>query len=192
MKNIIFTILLLLLPMPDLLYPQDVGEMLFNTTYDYLYNNSPSTFIEMVDLDNDGNPDPVILLADKLYYKINNVWNSLEPFPQFYRPISMQYCSEGPFSGKILALANNSVNGSMFALIDPGKWQISNINLSDLFRSFVYLNDGNILVQKSNSTTFDIYKSTDQGATFNYLVTVGDGDPSVDLLTVKMDLQNLQ
>ena len=40
---------------------QQMGQLLANTDYDYAYNNSPNNQIEMVDLDNDGNLDPVII-----------------------------------------------------------------------------------------------------------------------------------
>ena len=41
------------------LFAQPEGEHLFNTGYDYLYNNSPNRYIEMIDLNNDFPPSMV-------------------------------------------------------------------------------------------------------------------------------------
>jgi len=140
----------------------------------------------MIDLDNDGTVDPVIMLYGRpevispfqihLFYKESGSWNSIQPFQDGSSYYGMQYCTSGPLEGKILAMANNS-SVSSFAIIDPEDWQVTTVSTGELFNSFVYLNDGSILAGRN----LGIYKSTDQGSTFNHMLDIGDGDSNVDL-----------
>ena len=186
MKNLIIAFFLFLLIIHVPVTAQDEGEFLFNSTYDYLYNNSPHKHIEMIDLDNDGTVDPVIMLYGRsevaspfqihLFYKESGSWNSIQPFQDASTYYGMQYCSSGPLDGKILAMANHS-GVSHFAVIDPDDWQVTTVSPGELFNSFVYLNDGSILAGRN----LGIYKSTDQGSTFNHIFDIGDGDTNVEL-----------
>ena len=185
MKNLIITCFSFLLIIHIPVTAQDEGEFLFNSTYDYIYNNSPQ-HIEMIDLDNDGTVDPVIMLYGRsevtsprqihLFYKESGSWNSIHLFQDGSSFCGMQYCSNGPLDGKILSMANYS-GVTHFAVIDLDDWQVTTVSPGELFNSFVYLNDGSILAGRN----LGIYKSSDQGSTFNHIFDIGDGDSNVDL-----------
>ena len=93
---------------------QQMGLLLANTDYDYAYNNSPNNQIEMVDLDNDGNLDPVIINQYRnistitprhiaVHYKVGNDWDSIQPFNIASGWPGLDYCKSGPLNGKFLA-----------------------------------------------------------------------------------------
>jgi len=157
------------------LFAQSYGQLLFNTNYDYLYNNSPVRYIEMLEYTNDNNLDPVIFIRGKLYYRPDTTWLTLEPFGQTTSSRGIQYCKDGPLNGKLLLL---SAEG--FSVVDPSNWQYNTFQpgTSNL-QSFAYTSDGNIFAIGSN---YNILKSTDQGLTFNQYIRIGDGDPSVNII----------
>ena len=178
------------------LFAQLQGELLSNTDYDY--SSYPiANQIEMVDLDNDGNPDPVImnsyrnisaqLFGLSIYYKVGGVWDTIQPFSSNYRPGGLKYCQSGALTGKFIAYAGSGAQLSEISVIDPTTWQYntyqSNININ----SMVYMPDGTMLA--TQSAEHIIYKSTDNGLTFTEYTTIGSGDPTVNLIVGSGGLQ---
>jgi hypothetical protein len=163
---------------------QQIGQLLANTDYDYAYNNSPNNQIEMVDLDNDGNLDPVIINQYRnistitprhiaVHYKVGNDWDSIQPFNIASGWPSINYCKSGPLNGKFLAHC-----GSEISVIDPTNWQHNTYQSSlAAISSIVYLPDGTILA--ATTSDLNIYKSTDQGVSFIPFKIIGNGDPNV-------------
>ena len=174
MKTLKSLMVSLLLIFSSHLFAQDFGQLLFNTDHDYLYNNSPVRYIEMLDYNNDGNLDPVVFIRGKLYYRPDTTWITLEPFAQSTSSRGLQYCNGGPLDGKLLLL---SADG--FSVVDPSNWQFntSQPGMSDL-QSFAYTSDGTIYAVGND---YNIFKSTDQGLTFNQHIRVGDGDSNVNI-----------
>jgi hypothetical protein len=195
MRLFIFLLIVQLFASPKH-FAQLQGELLSNTDYDY--SSYPiANQIEMVDLDNDGNPDPVImnsyrnisaqLFGLSIYYKVGGVWDTIQPFGSNYRPGGLKYCQSGALTGKFIAYAGSGAQLSEISIIDPTTWQYntyqSNININ----SMVYMPDGTMLATQSFGHI--IYKSTDNGLTFTEYTTIGSGDPTVNLLIGSGGLQ---
>ena len=164
---------------------QQMGQLLSNTDYDYAYNNSPNNQIEMVDQDNDGILDPVIINQYRIisapprhiaiHYKVGNDWDSIRPFNIASGWSSINYCKTGPLNGKFLAHC-----GSQISVIDPTNWQYNTYQSSlAAISSIAYLSDGAMLAITNSITDLNIYKSTDLGVTFNPYKMIGGGDPNV-------------
>ncbi|MBS4036434.1 MAG: T9SS type A sorting domain-containing protein [Ignavibacterium sp.] len=177
MKTLTSLMVSLLLFFSSHLFAQDFGQLLFNTDYDYLYNNSPVRYIEMLDYNNDGNLDPVVFIRGKLYYRPDTTWLALEPFGQTTSSRGLQYCNGGPLDGKLLLLSSGG-----FSVVDPSTWQFNTFQpgTSNL-QSFAYTSDGTIYAFGND---YNIFKSTDQGLTFDQHIRVGDGDPNINIGSV--------
>jgi hypothetical protein len=177
MKTLKSLMVSLLLIFSSHLFAQNFGQLLFNTDYDYLYNNSPVRYIEMLDYNNDGNLDPVVFIRGKLYYRPDTTWLALEPFGQTTSSRGLQYCNGGPLYGKLLLLSSGG-----FSVVDPSDWQFNTFQpgTSNL-QSFAYTSDGTIYAFGND---YNIFKSTDQGLTFDQHIRVGDGDPNINIGSV--------
>jgi hypothetical protein len=181
MKSFTALIIISFMLLSSLVAAQQIGQLLSNTDYDYAYNNSANNQIEMVDLDNDGILDPVIINQYRIvstpprhiaiHYKVGNDWDSIQPFTTV-GSFGIKYCASGNLTGKFLAHSSNFIS-----IIDPSNWQYNTFqtNLSPI-SSVAYLPDGIIL---ATTNDLNIYKSTDLGVSFNPYKMIGGGDPNV-------------
>jgi len=163
------------------------GNSLLTTGYDYSYNNSALRVLDLVDINGDGNFDPVMVGYKKeteagnrkivLAYSDGGTVNTIVLFDSSasYNSINLQYSKGGPFDNKILVLANSS-DTINWALVEVPTFSVSyfSTSFSSPVPSFVYLPDGTIWISAND---LKIYKSTDQGNNFNLVTTVGNGDP---------------
>ena len=183
----------------QIIFAQHPGELLSNTRYDYAFCESSNHQIEMVDIDNDGLLDPVVIIStvDSLYhlgvyYKQNSIlsWSRIEPFqssfPYYTSEIAIDYCAEGPLSGKFLAKSSNYLS-----IIDPNTWQYNTFqtNIADYVGSVVYLPDGTMF---AITDSLNIYKSTDLGVTFNTYISIGCDDTTVNLTNTTHSILRLK
>jgi len=162
------------------------GNSLFTTGYDYSYNNSALRVLDLVDINGDGNFDPVMVGYEKetetgnrkivLTYSVDGTVNMIVLFDSLasYNSISLQYSKGGPFDNKILVLAKSS-DTINWALVEVPTFSVSyfSTSFSSPVPSFIYLPDGTIWISTND---LKIYKSTDQGNSFNLITTVGSGD----------------
>jgi hypothetical protein len=165
-------------------FSQDLGALLHNTDYDYAFNYSANHQIEMVDLDNDGTLDPIIINIYRMpsvpsyvaiYYKEGTIWDSIQPFTSS-GSIGLNYCKNGALSGKFIAHCGNEIS-----IIDPTNWQHNTYQSSLAFiSSIAYLPDGTILAKTTSLTDLNIYKSTDLGVSFSPFKMIGSGDLNVE------------
>ncbi len=195
MRLFIILLTVQLLASPKL-FSQLQGELLSNTDYDY--SSYPiANQIEMVDLDNDGNLDLVIinsyrnisaqLFGLSIYYKVGGVWDTIQPFSNNYRPGGLKYCQSGALTGKFIAYAGSGAQLSEISIIDPTTWQSNTYQSNITINSLVYVPDGTMLA--TQSAEHIIYKSIDNGLTFTEYTTIGSGDPTVNLLIGSGGLQ---
>ena len=172
------------------------GEELFNTDYDYMCTNSIGPMIALVDLDGDGVLDPIMTGMARQNIGQRTVRFAYTAFG--YPPVSfsafdttnatsgsntygwgnLQVCVGGAWDGNALMFAHSN-GDSYWSLIDLTNLTpltpFSTVSIPGNFPSFVYLNDGTILM---NNTNFVFYRSTDYGVTFDSLFFIGDGDPN--------------
>jgi hypothetical protein len=89
------------------------------------------------------------------------------------KPLHQEVCNivtAGLCTGKLLLLSSDG-----FSVVDPSDWQFNTFQpgTSNL-QSFAYTSDGTIYAFGND---YNIFKSTDQGLTFDQHIRVGDGDP---------------
>lgn len=170
------------------------GQELFKTDYDYMTNNSVGPMIALVDLDGDGALDPIMTAMARQnagtrqvrfsYIAFGAPADNFSAFDETagtsgspaYGWGTVQVCTGGSFDGNALMFAHS--NGSSWhSVIDLTNLApvtpFPTTSIAGNFPMFVYLTDGTILV---NNTNFVYFSSSDNGATFDSLFQVGDGD----------------
>jgi len=192
MKTKYFLVILCLLSstIANQIYSQNrlSGYEMLQTGYDYL-NLALRTF-DLVDIDGTGERDGPVMVGRQLlnsggisnvifsYVKFGSV-NSMVLFDSTGGgALSMQYCSDGPFAGKVLVLTTKT--GQLnWALIDINTFQVDYFTSAGSFTvpAFYYANDGTIWLSTAG-LNLGIYKSTDLGASFQLYTTIGAGDPN--------------
>jgi hypothetical protein len=172
------------------------GQELFKTDYDYMCNNSIGPMIALVDLDGDGALDPIMTGMARQNVGQRTVrfayiayGSAPENFSAFdttnatsgnntYGWGNIQVCVGGAWDGNALMFAHSN-GDSYWSLIDLENLTpitpFSTVSIPGNFPSFVYLNDGTILM---NNTNFVFYRSTDYGVTFDSVFFIGNGDPN--------------
>jgi len=173
------------------------GQELFKTEYDYMCNNAIDNMIDLYDLDGDGNLDP--LMTGMQRFSTGTQRTVRFAYTAFgYPPVSfsafdttnatsgsntygwgnIQVCVGGDWDGNALMFAHSNGN-SYWSLIDlvnlTPLTPFSTVSIPGNFPSFVYLNDGTILM---NNTNFVFYRSTDYGVIFDSVFFIGNGDPN--------------
>lgn len=173
-----------------------VGDQMIITGYDYETNNATRRMIDLVDLDSDGSPDPIvvamkrdvengdrfIMLAFKAFGVID-AFNAFDPAQTPFGWPEVQYLVGGPNDGQALVMGH--VGGTAWhSWIDLVNFEpllpYPTTTFGGNWPSFVYLGSvaGAIL---GITTDMIIYLSVDGGASFNPMLTVGDGDPNIDM-----------
>jgi len=175
------------------------GTELFKTEYDYMQNNTIDNMVELFDLDGDGFMDPLMTGMQRFSTGAQRTvrfayvaFGATDNFSAFdetnvtsgsdtYGWGNMQLCVGGNLDGNVLMFSHSNGN-SFWSVIDLTNFvpmtPFSTVNVAGNFPSFVYLHDGTILMNNTNAV---YYASTDYGATFNQLFTIGDGDPNFSL-----------
>ncbi len=178
--------------------PNDPGMDFINTGYDYMCNNTIGPMLTTgSDIDGDGVNDPIFTAMQRFDPAGQRIqmfgymaFGSIGSFSAFdetaatsgsstYGWGTVQYCVGGGLDGQALLMAHS--NGAAYhSVID-----LTNLapvtpfptsSFGSNFPSFVYLNDGTIV---ATTTDANIYSSTDQGATWELVQPIGDGDPNV-------------
>jgi|GEM_PF-2780594 len=177
--------------------PHTPGETFITTGYDYSCNNTTPIMVGLADIDGDGVLDPFFNAMKRetptgqrkvmFGYKAFGFIDAFSAFDETattsgsstYGWGTMQYCAGGPLDGNALIMSHSN-SQSMNSVIDL-------VNLTPVqpfpttyypgnFPSFVYMPDGTII---ATNTDGYIWVSTDQGATFDSVSYVSDGDPNV-------------
>jgi hypothetical protein len=173
------------------------GQELFRTEYDYMCNNAIDNMIDLYDLDGDGVLDPLMTGMQRFstgtqrtvrfaYVAFGAPPDNFSAFDTInatsgsstYGWGNIQVCVGGAWDGNALMFAHSN-GDSYWSLIDLENLTpitpFSTVSIPGNYPSFVYLNDGTILM---NNTNFVFYRSTDYGVTFDSLFFIGDGDPN--------------
>jgi hypothetical protein len=178
--------------------PLDAGTAFINTGYDYACNNSIGPMIAVgPDIDGDGSADPIFTAMQRFDaagqrkqmfgYFAFGITDAFSAFDETattsgsdtYGWGTVQYCMGGALDGQAF-LTTHSNGTSYHSMIDlvnlapvtPFSTSAFGVN----FPSFVYLSDGSIL---ATSTDAIIYLSADQGATWDSVSNVGNGDANI-------------
>ena len=175
-------------------YPLDAGDEMIRTGYDIETNVATRRMIDMADIDFDGTPDPMVVAMKRdveggdrfimFSYKAFGVVDLFNAFEGSLTPFGwpeVQYCVGGAHDGDALVMGHvgGVANHSWIDLTNLVPRQpFPTATFGGNWPSFVYLTDGTIL----GMTTDLIFRiSTDDGVTFDSLLTIGDGDPTVDM-----------
>jgi hypothetical protein len=180
--------------------PLQPGDEFLQTGYDYMCNNATRDMINLVDLDADGDLDPIMAAMERfgsatgdrwIYFGYKafglvDKWIALDPANIGQGWPDIQYCVGGPLDGNALLMGHfntlswHSVHDlTAFAPVLP--WPT--VTFGANFPQFAYTPDAIIAVNGSNDTQLDLhmYVSTDVGATFTDLGLVGFGDSKIDV-----------
>lgn len=171
------------------------GQELFKTDYDYMQNNAIGPMVALKDLDGDGTLDPIMTAMARqnagtrsvrvAYIAFGAPPDNFSGFDETtvtsgsatYGWGTIQICEGGPLDGNALMFAHSNSN-SYHSVIDLTNLApitpFSTVNIANTWPSFVYLSDGTII---ANTTNAIYYSSSDNGATFDSLFRIGDGDP---------------
>lgn len=171
-----------------------VGDAMVITGYDYATNNATRRMIDLVDLDNDGLPNPIVVAMKRdieggdryvmFAYKAFGFVDKFNAFDGTLTPVGwpeIQYCVGGPMDGEALIMGHvgETANHSWIDLVNfVPVLPFPTTTFGGNWPSFVYLQDGTIL---GVTTDMIIYFSVDGGITFNPLLSVGDGDPNINM-----------
>ncbi len=174
-------------------YPLDAGDEMIRTGYDIESNVATRRMIDMVDIDFDGTPDPMVVAMKRdveggdrfimFSYKafgVVDLFNAFDPSQTPFGWPEVQSCVGGTHDGDALVMGHvgGVANHSWIDLtnLEP-RQPFPATTFGGNWPSFVYLTDGTIL---GMTTDLIFYISTDDGVTFDSLLSIGDGDPNVD------------
>ena len=173
------------------------GQELFRTEYDFMCINAIDNMIELFDLDGDGVLDPLMTGMQRFstgtQRTVRFAYTAFGAPPDNFSAFdttnatsgsstygwgNIQVCVGGAWDGNALMFAHSN-GDSYWSLIDlinlSPLTPFSTANIPGNFPSFVYLDDGTILMNNAN---FVFYRSTDYGVTFDSLFFIGNGDPN--------------
>jgi len=169
-------------------------ETIFSTGYDYYYNSGGRKIFDLHDLDGTGSKDPIgtgtLLFTEtgtkKVVFAYNafaisNYFSAFDSAMGEFNWGSIQYCEGGPLNENALIMAHH--NGTTWhSIIDLIYFEpvqpFPQATFGGIYPQFVYLQDGRII---ATTNDYNIYVSTDQGATWSVDRAIGEGDTSVDL-----------
>ncbi len=175
--------------------PTGGGDAMVWTGYDYETNNATRRMLDLVDLDGDGTPDPIMVAMKRdvegstrhvvFGYKAFGVVDTVNAFDDALTPVGwgeIQFCVGGPMDGEALVMAHvgGTAHHSWIDLVNlTPVLPFPTATFGGNWPSFVYLGsqDGTII---GITTDMTFYISDDGGATFNAAFNIGDGDPNVD------------
>ena len=173
-----------------------VGDPMVITGYDYETNNATRRMLDLVDIDGDGTLDPIMVAMKKdidggdrfimFAYKafgVTDLFNAFDPSQTPFGWPEIQFIVGGPQDGTALVMGH--VGGTAWHT-----W-IDVVNLTHMppfpqttfggnWPSFVYLGSASGAIL-GVTTDLVIHLSDDGGGTFTPLITIGDGDPNVDM-----------
>jgi hypothetical protein len=185
--------------------PRDGGVDMIITGYDYESNNTTLRMLQMVDLDFDGVPDPFMTGMKRdvegstrhvvFSYQAFGVVDTFNCFEGSLTPVGwgqVQLCEGGPNDGQALVMGhvNDVAHHSWIDLVNfepimPFPTTTFGDPSSGIWPCFVYLGSqgGTIIAIATNNPpgSYQMYVSTDGGATFDPLLLLGDGDADVDM-----------
>ncbi len=159
----------------------DANQLIF-TSYDYAGNNTIPNMLDMYDFTGDGVPDVVAVAMQRFGATSSNrevrmiVGNPTDGFTNFSASAAdsgagwgtLNIADAGPLDGNALVMYHQGGNSwlTKVNLKDPNLTvTLSNSSLIEgTFPSFVYMDNGNIF---ANSYYAEVFKSEDQGSTFN-------------------------
>jgi len=179
------------------------GQELFKTGYDYMTNNAMSPMIDLYDIDGDGILDPLMTGMQRFpdaagqrtqrfaYIAFGAPPDNFSAFDETngtsgsntYGWGTVQACVGGPLDGMALLFAHSN-NQTFHSTVDlttlVPTTPFSTVSLGGNYPTFVYLPDGTIIAgvghHTANIVNDTFFVSTDQGATFNGIFKLGEGD----------------
>lgn len=175
------------------------GDVFILTGYDYMTNNESPNMIDLVDLDADGEMDPIFTAMQRFEptgprsqmfgYKafgVVDAFNAFDPTNGTSGSVTygwgtLQYLEGGPLDGKALIFAHSGGSGyhSVIDLVNLEPVQpFPTVFVAGNFPSFVYQPDGNIIYTNTN---WEVHVSTDQGGSFTLFSSIGAGDANVNI-----------
>jgi len=177
------------------------GTQLFNTGYDYMCNNTIAPMIGLADLDAMGGLDPIMCgmqrfipttgdRTTRFAYIAFGVAGEFSAFDETngtsgsptYGWGSVQLLEGGPWDGDVMMMAHSGGAG-YHTRIDLVNFEpripFPTVSVGGNFPSFTYQSDGSII---TTDTDYWMYLSTDEGATFDSISFVGDGDTLVNII----------
>ena len=150
--------------------------------------------IDLVDLDFNGTPDPIMVAMKRVVdggdrfimfgykaYGVVDAFNAFDPAQTPFGWPEVQSCVGGNHDGDALVMGHvgGTAHHSWIDLVNfEPRQPFPATTFGGNWPSFVYLTDGTIL---GITTDMIFYISTDDGVTFDPLLTIGDGDPNVDM-----------
>jgi hypothetical protein len=186
-------------------YAPRQGETWLLTGYDYACNSSTPRMIDFVDLDGNGVMNPIMTAMERItptgqrkQMFAYSAFGTVDAFSAFdltagtsghntYGWGTLQYLKGGAWDGDALVMSHS--NGTTwFSRIDLNNFEpytpFPTITFGGNYPSFVYLPSGKIIANSTNyiaNTLYNIYVSTNYGATFDSIGRIGLGDPNVSL-----------
>ena len=179
------------------------GDAMVVTGYDYETNVATRRMLDLVDIDGDGVRDPImaamkrdveggdrfIMFAYKAFGVVD-IFNTFDPSQTPFGWPEVQYCVGGPNDGQALVMGHIGGEAwhSWIDLVNlepilPFPQTTFGDNATFAWPSFVYLGSvAGAIIGISNDIVMHL--SVDGGATFDSLLSIGDGDSNVDMLAV--------